>query len=108
MRRVIRNSLLIVILVLPAVWSLPFTIHLFLEGGAFAPLVAIVLLVIVAGVAFAAFQIHSTLEDVFRRTFLGASEHYRYDEHKWDYFPDDSHLYSHDGNLHEQFEPSDD
>ncbi|MCY4366101.1 MAG: cation:proton antiporter [Chloroflexi bacterium] len=108
LRRVIRNSLLIVILVLPAIWSLPFTIHLFLEGGAFAPLVAIVLLVIVAGVAFAAFQIHSTLEDVFRRTFLGASEHYRYDEHQWDYFPDDSHLYSHDGNLHEQFEPSDD
>lgn len=108
LRRVIRNSLLIIILVLPAVGSLPFTIHLFLEGGVFAPLVAIVLLVVGAGVAFAAFQIHGTLEASFRRTFLGATEYFRYDEHQWDYLAEDSHLYSHDGEYHEQLSMTDD
>ena len=108
LRRVIRNSLLIVILVLPALGSLPFTVHLFLEGGVFAPLVAIVLLVIGAGVAFAAFQIHGTLEDVFRRTFLGATEYYRYDEHQWDYLAEDSHLYADDVNYQEQYGTTDD
>lgn len=108
LRRVIRNSLLIVVLVLPAVGSLPFTVHLFLEGGVFAPLVAIVLLVIGAAVAFAAFQIHGTLEASFRRTFLGASEYYRYEEHQWDYLAEDSHLYSHDGEYHEQLSATDD
>ncbi len=108
LRRVIRNSLLIILLVLPAVGSLPFTIHLFLEGGVFAPLVAIVLLVVGAGVAFAAFQIHGTLEASFRRTFLGATEYFRYDEHQWDYLAEDSHLYSHDGEYHEQLSMTDD
>ncbi len=108
LRRVIRNSLLIVILVLPAVGSLPFTIHLFLEGGVFAPLVAIALLVIGAVVAFAAFQIHGTLEASFRRTFLGATEYFRYDEHQWDFLAEDSHLYSHDGEYHEQLSMTDD
>ena len=108
LKRVIRNSMLIVVLVLPVVWTLPFTIHLFLLGGTFAPLLVIALLVIVAGVAFAAFQIHGTLEASFRRTFLGASEHYRYDEHQWDYLAEDSHLYAHDGEFHEQFSATDD
>ena len=108
LKRVIRNSLLIVVLVLPVLWSLPFTIHLFLLGGTFAPLLAIGLLVIVAVVAFAAFQIHGALEASFRRTFLGASEYYRYDEHQWDYLADDSHLYSDDGEYHEQLSATDD
>ncbi len=108
LKRVIRNSLLIVVLILPVLWSLPFTIHVFLLGGTFAPLLAIGLLVIVAVVAFAAFQIHGTLEASFRRTFLGASEHYRYDEHQWDYLAEDSHLYSHDGEFHEQLSATDD
>ena len=108
LKRVIRNSLLIVVLILPVLWSLPFTIHVFLLGGTFAPLLAIGLLVIVAVVAFAAFQIHGTLEASFRRTFLGASEHYRYDEHQWDYLAEDAHLYSHDGEFHEQLSATDD
>lgn len=108
LKRVIRNSLLILVIVLPVVWTLPFTIHLFLLGGTFAPLLAIGLLVIVAVVAFAAFQIHGTLEASFRRTFLGASEYFRYDEHQWDYLAEDSHLYSHDGENHEQLSATDD
>ena len=105
---VIRNSLLILILVVPAIWSLPFTIHLLFLGNAFAPLIAAVLLVLVAGVAFAAFQMHGTLEDAFRRTFLGSTEHYRWDEHQWDYLAEDSHLYSDDGNYHEEYSATDD
>ncbi len=100
-RKIIRNSLLIITLALPALWTLPFTIHLILLGSIFAPLLVIGLLVIIAGVAFAAFQIHGTLENAFRRTFLGASEYYRYEENQWDYMAEDSHLYTHDGNLHE-------
>lgn len=108
LKKVIHNSLLIIVLLIPAVWSIPFVIHLFLLGSVFAPLVAIVLAAVVAGVAIAAFQIHGSLENAFRRTFIGGTEQYRYDEHQWDYLADDSHLYSHDGNYHEQLDASDD
>ena len=108
LKKVMRNSLVIILLLLPMIWFIPFGIHVFLLGGVFAPLVAIVLTVMVAVVAFAAFQIHGTFEDAFRRTFLGSTEYYRYDEHQWDYLADDSHLYAHDGNYHEQFGTTDD
>ena len=108
LKKVIRNSLLIVVLVLPAIWSIPFIIHLFLLGRVFAPLTAVALVGITAAVAVAAFQIHGTLEDTFRRTFLGGSHHYRYDEHQLDFMGDDSHLFADDGNYYEQFSASDD
>lgn len=103
LKKVVRNSLVIILLLLPLIWFIPLGIHVFLLGGVYAPLIVLVLLVMVAAVAFAAFQIHGTFEDAFRRTFLGSTEYYRYDEHQWDYLADDSHLYSHDGNYHEQF-----
>ena len=102
LKRVMRNSLVIILMLLPMIWFIPLGIRLFLLGGVFAPLVTILLAVMVAVVAFAAFQIHGTFEDAFRRTFLGTTEHYRYDEHQWDYLADDSHLYSHDGNYYDQ------
>ena len=108
LKKVMRNSLVIVLMLLPMIWFIPYAILVFLQGGEFAPLIALVLLVMGAVVAFAAFQIHGTFEDAFRRTFLGSTEYYRYDEHQWDYLADDSHLYSHDGNYHEQFADTDD
>ena len=108
LKRVLRNSLVITLMLLPMIWFIPLGIHLFLLGGVFAPLVTIVLAIMVAVVALAAFQMHGTFEDAFRRTFLGATEHYRYDEHQWDYLADDSHLYAHDGNYYEQYSQSDD
>ena len=108
LKKVVHNSLLIIVLLIPAVWSIPFVIHLFLLGSVFAPLTAIVLVAVAAGVAVAAFQIHGSLEDAFRRTFIGGTEHYRYDEHQWDYLAEDSHLYSHDGEYHELVDVSDD
>ena len=108
LKKVMRNSLVIIVLLLPMIWFIPFGVHVFLLGGVFAPLIVLVLLVMVAVVAFAAFQIHGTFEDAFRRTFLGSTEYYRYDEHQWDYLAEDSHLYSHDGEYHEQIEASDD
>lgn len=102
LKRVMRNSLVIILMLLPMIWFIPLGIRLFLLGGVFAPLVTVVLAAMVAVVAFAAFQIHGTFEDAFRRTFLGATEHYRYEEHQWDYLADDSHLYSHDGNYEDQ------
>ncbi len=107
-KRVVRNSLLIVVMLLTTVWSVPFIIHLFVSGSEFAPLTALVLLVIVAAVAFAAFQIHGSLEDVFRRTFLGTTEQFRLEEHQWDYLAEDSHLYNHDGSYHEESGNTDD
>ena len=108
LKKVMRNSLVIVFMLLPMIWFIPFTIHVILLGGVFAPLMAAVLLVMIAVVAFAAFQIHGTFEDVFRRTFLGSTEYYRYDEHQWDFLAEDSHLYSHDGEFHEQLGATDD
>ena len=108
LKKVFRNSILIVVLLLPAIWSILFIIHLFLLGSVFAPLTAVALIGITAAVAVAAFQIHGTLEDTFRRTLLGGSHHYRYDEHQLDFMGDDSHLYAADGNYYEQFSASDD
>ena len=108
LKKVMRNSLVIILMLLPMIWFIPFGIHVFLLGGIFVPLVAIALLLVVAIVAFAAFQIHGTFEDAFRRTFLGSTEYYRYEEHQWDYLSEDSHLYSHDGNYHEQYSATDD
>ena len=108
LKRVMRNSLVIILMLLPMIWFIPLGIRLFLLGGVFAPLVAIVLAMMVAVVAFAAFQIHGTFEDAFRRTFLGTTEHYRYDEHQWDYLAEDSHLYADDGNYYEQVSALDD
>ena len=108
LKKVIRNSILIVVLLLPAIWSIPFIIHLFPLGSVFAPLTAVALIGITPAVAVAAFQIHGTLEDTFRRTLLRGSHHYRYDEHQLDSMGDDSHLYADDGNYYEQFSASDD
>ena len=108
LKRVMRNSFVIILMLLPLIWIAPFAVHIYLLGGVFAPLIAILLLVMIAVVAFAAFQIHGIFEAAFRRTFLGTSEYYRYDEHQWDYLAPDSHLYDHDGNYFEQFAETND
>ena len=107
LQKVVRNSLLIVILLVPSLLSIPVIIHLLIRGGVVAPLTVLVVLAIVAGMAVAAFQIHGLLEDAFRRTFLGSTEQFRYDEHQWDYLADDSHLYSDGGSPGEQYDVSD-
>ncbi len=106
LKRVVRNSLLIVVLLVPFLWSSPFLVHLFLLGGWLSAVIAAVLLAVAAGVAVAGFQLHGLLEDAFRNTFLGSTEQYRYDEHQWDYLAEDSHLYSHDGNYDDQIDNS--
>ncbi len=74
LRLILRNSILIVIMVLPAIWGIPLIAHLLLLGSIAAPVPAFILLGVTAGVAFAAFQMHGVLEATVRRTFLGPDE----------------------------------
>ena len=80
LRVVLRNSILIVMMIVPTIWGIPFIAHLLLLGSVAAPVPALILLGVTSGVALAAFQMHETLEDTFRRTFLGAPEQGASDE----------------------------
>ena len=107
LRVVLRNSVLILILILPTVWSIPFIVHLLSLGSVAAPVPALILLGVTAGVAIAAFQMHSTLEDTFRHTFLGPSDQHGQEQHRHDYYYEDAHLSADDGAPHEQPEGTD-
>ena len=61
------------------------------------PVPALILIGVTAGVAIAAFQMHSTLEDTFRHTFLGPPDQHGQDRHQQDYLYQDAHLLSDDG-----------
>jgi CPA2 family monovalent cation:H+ antiporter-2 len=71
LRVVLRDSILIIILFLPAVWSLPLISQLLSLGSISAPIPAIILIGLVTLTARTAFQIHKTLEHTFQHTFLG-------------------------------------
>ena len=71
LRVVLRDSILIVVLVLPAIWSLPLISQLLSLGSISAPIPALLLTGLVAMTARTAFQIHRTLEHTFQHTFLG-------------------------------------
>ncbi len=100
LRVVLRNSILILILILPTIWSVPFVARLLSLGNVATPIPALILIGVTVGVALAAFQIHGTLEDTFRRTFLGA-DHYGQNLPEPDYRYEDSHLPSDTGGLEE-------
>ena len=97
LRVVLRNSILILILILPTIWSIPFIARLVSLGSVATPVPALILIGVTAGVAIAAFQMHSTLEDTFRHTFLGPPDQHGQDWHQQDYLYQDAHLLSDDG-----------
>ncbi len=78
LRLVLRNTVLILLLLLPTIWGIPFIVRLLSLGSVAAPVPALILLGATAGVALAAFQMHSTLEDTFRRTFLGTTNQHEH------------------------------
>ena len=94
LRLVLRDSILIAILILPTVWSIPFIARLLLLGSVAAPVPALILLGVTAGVAWAAFQLHSTLENAFRGAFLGSADQHSPDPPEEDYLYEDAHLTS--------------
>lgn len=109
LRLVLRDSILIVILILPTVWSIPFIAQLLLLGSVAAPVPALILLGVTIGVALAAFQMHSTLENAFRRTFLGSTDPHSPNppEPDDDYQYEDAHLTSDASDGGEAYETTD-
>ena len=75
--KLLRDSILILIFILPAIWAIPLLSRLLSLGGLSAPVAILVLLGATAGTILAAFQIHNILETTFSRTFLGLDDpHY--------------------------------
>jgi uncharacterized integral membrane protein len=68
---VLRDSILILLLAIPAIWSLPLVSQLLSLGSLSTPLPILLLIALIAGLAWAAIRIHRVLETTFSRTFLG-------------------------------------
>ena len=71
---VLRDSILMALVVLLLIWSLPFVSGLIRLGAFAAPLPVLILVGMLALTWRIIFKIHGTLEDTFRRTFLGEDE----------------------------------
>ncbi len=96
MRVILRDSFLILLLILPAIWSIPLFSRLFSLGTLPLPLAILLLLGVTSVLGLAGFQIHRVLEASFSRTFLGVDDP-RYQEEDDLYFADDdAHLHASD------------
>ena len=71
---VLRDSILIVMVVLLLIWSLPFVSGLIRLGAFAAPIPVLLLAGVLALTWRTVFKIHGTLEETFSRTFLGDAE----------------------------------
>lgn len=71
---VLRDSILVIMAALVAIWSLPFVSQLLMLGSLAAPVPVLLLVSLVAVTWRAAFKIHRTLESTFSQTFLGEAE----------------------------------
>ena len=74
LHEVLRDSILIVIAVLLAIWSLPFISELLFLGSFSAPIPILLLVGLIALASRVAFKIHQALVDTFSRTLLGEGE----------------------------------
>lgn len=103
LRVLLRDSFIILILVLPVIWSIPLISRLFSLGPLSAPLPIAVLVGVSAGLTLAAFQIHRVLESTFSRTFLGIDDPRGREENDLSFLDDDVHLHSEDNMDSERF-----
>jgi len=71
---VLRDTILILLLAIPSIWSIPMITQLLSLGRLSTPLPILVLVGLVTGVAWAAFQIHGVLERTFGHALLGAED----------------------------------
>jgi CPA2 family monovalent cation:H+ antiporter-2 len=77
LHKVLRDSVIILMIILPPIWAIPLISRLLSVGALPAPAAILVLLGAAAVMILAAFQIHSILETTFSRTFLGLDDpHY--------------------------------
>ena len=72
-RVILRDSILVIMGVLVAIWSLPFISELLTLGSLAAPIPIVMLVSLVALTWRTAFKIHRTLESTFSETFLGGT-----------------------------------
>ncbi len=68
---VLRDSILVIMGVLVAIWSLPFISQLLMLGSFAAPVPILMLIGLVTLTWRAAFKIHRAMESTFSETFLG-------------------------------------
>jgi monovalent cation:H+ antiporter-2, CPA2 family len=107
LRVVLRDSILILILVVPVIWSIPFISRLLSLGTLSAPLPILLLIGVSAGLTLAAFQIHGVLETTFSRTFLGTDDPRYSKEDDLHFVDDDVHIRSTDNLDPEHYEAQD-
>ena len=93
MHVILRDSIAIPLLLLPAIWSIPLVSRLLSMGILVTPLAIAMAAGLVAGLAIAAFQIHHLLERTFIHTFLGPDELEYRDEPDPHYVDDDQYVY---------------
>jgi hypothetical protein len=104
LRVVVRDTILILVLVVPVVLSIPFIAGLLSLGGLVAPLPILLMIGVSAGLALAAFQIHEVLEATFSRTFLGIDDPHYQDDRDLYFLDDDAHLHATDNQDPERSE----
>ena len=97
LRVVLRDTILIMVLILPGIWSIPFISHLLSLGSLSAPLPIILLVGLVSGLAGATFQIHHVLVRMFSRTFLGMDDPFSFEDIERRNVDDDTYVYTDDG-----------
>ena len=71
---ILRNSMLLVIIVMLVIWSLPLLSQLVVLGSFSTPIAIFALIGVVALLWRVSFKIHGLMETTFRHTFLGGDE----------------------------------
>ena len=74
LREVFRDTALILILVVPGVWSIPLVSRLLALGSFSAPLSLLIVAGVVATLVVATFRIHRVLKPMFSQTLLGEDD----------------------------------
>lgn len=74
LRNIFRDSLLALILMMLAIWTIPLVTELLSIGRFSVPLPILLLVAVVLLTGRAAFKVHGLLEETFSRTFLGERE----------------------------------
>ena len=93
LRVLLRDSILVLLLILPAIWSIPLISHLLSLGSLSAPIPIAMMVGLIAGLAGAAFQIHHVLERTFSRTLLGIDDPLHFHDLDPFYSDDTSYVY---------------
>ncbi|MCH2518468.1 MAG: cation:proton antiporter [Dehalococcoidia bacterium] len=106
LRVVLRDTILILVLILPAIWSVPFISHLLSLGSLSTPLPIVLLVGLGAGLAGATFQIHHVLVRMFSRTFLGMDDPFSLEDMEHRYLDDDVYVYTDDGTEPDELQDS--